>query len=154
MKKCRQKIENMPLKTSSIFSRPWQMSQSACFPSKIFCAVTFLFWSETACVSKARGWPQGWQIPGPRAAQNLSMSHPRDWHGGQMPRSSRGGGGLGAGRSWNWLMHKEEILCFLSTLQPGKGYKRRSISLKVGKIWTTTKIVKSASGDARRLYWV
>ena len=32
-------------------------------------------------------------MPGPRAAQNLQMPLPRDWKGGQMPRSSRGGGG-------------------------------------------------------------
>ena len=32
-------------------------------------------------------------MPGPRAVQNLEMPHPRDWQGGQMPRSSPGGGG-------------------------------------------------------------
>ena len=39
-------------------------------------------------------------MPGPRAVQNLQMPHPRDWQGGQMPRSSPGeerGGPLGAG---------------------------------------------------------
>ena len=30
------------------------------------------------------------------------MPAPRDWKGGKMPRSSPGGGGRGAGRSWNW----------------------------------------------------
>ena len=34
-----------------------------------------------------------WQMPGPPAVQNLDMPHPRDWKGGQMPRSSPGGGG-------------------------------------------------------------
>ena len=29
---------------------------------------------------------------GPRAVQHLQMPHPRDWQGGQMPRSCRGGG--------------------------------------------------------------
>ena len=29
-------------------------------------------------------------MPGPRAAQNLQMPLPRDWKGGQMPRSSPG----------------------------------------------------------------
>ena len=33
-------------------------------------------------MSKAREQPRGWQMPGPRAAQNL-----------QMPRTSPGGGG-------------------------------------------------------------
>ena len=37
MKKCMHKIENMPLQTSSIFSCPGQMSQSAgaCFSSNL-----------------------------------------------------------------------------------------------------------------------
>ena len=30
------------------------------------------------CVSKAREWPRGWQMPGPQAAQNLQMPQPRD----------------------------------------------------------------------------
>ena len=25
-----------------------------------------------------RKWPRGWQMPGPRAVQNLQMPHPRD----------------------------------------------------------------------------
>ena len=53
----------MPLQTSSNFSRPWQMSQSACFSSRILCVV--IFWQETACVSKAPGWPRGLQMPAP-----------------------------------------------------------------------------------------
>ena len=97
MKKCMDKIENMPLKTSSIFTRPWQMSQSACSSTKILCVV--IFWQETACVSKAQGWPRGWQMPGPQTAQNLQMPHPRDWQGWQMPRSSPGGMGA-AGIDW------------------------------------------------------
>ena len=31
-------------------------------------------------------------MPGPRAVQNLQMPHLRDWQGGQVPRSSPGGG--------------------------------------------------------------
>ena len=51
--------------------------------------------------SKARGWPRGWQMPGPRAAQNLQMPHPRDSQGGQMSRSSPVCEGLGAaGVDW------------------------------------------------------
>ena len=38
---------------------------------------------------------RGWEMPGPRAAQNVQMPHPRVWKGGQMPRSSPGGGGGG-----------------------------------------------------------
>ena len=40
------------------------------------------------CVSKAREWPHGWQMPGPCTVQNLQMPHPQDWQGGQMPHSS------------------------------------------------------------------
>ena len=45
-------------------------------------------------------------MPVPRAAQNLQMPYPRDWNGGQMPRSSPwwGGGGVvglgAAGIDW------------------------------------------------------
>ena len=60
-------------------------------------------------------------MPDPRAAQNLQMPHPQDLKGGQMPRSSPGGGGGGwaqlestdalgwqfltkggVGRPWEW----------------------------------------------------
>ena len=44
-------------------------------------------------MTKAQEWPGGWQMPGPRAVQNLQMPHPRDLQGGQMPRSSPVGGG-------------------------------------------------------------
>ena len=60
---------------------------------------------------KAQEWPGGWQMSGPRAAQNLQIPLPWDWQGGQMPRSSRGEGGrwggVGwcAGRRWIWMMH-------------------------------------------------
>ena len=57
---------------------------------------------------KSSGMAPGWQMPGPRAVQNLQnklMPHPRDGQGGQMPRSSPGAGGGGAGRRWNGLMH-------------------------------------------------
>ena len=36
--------------------------------------------------------------------EEMQMLNPRDWQGGKMPRSSRGGGGA-ARRRWNWLMH-------------------------------------------------
>ena len=84
MKKCMHKIENIPLQPSSIYSCPWQMSQS---PS-----------DRTACVFESSGMARGWQMPSPRAMKNLQMPHPRDWQGGQMPAVARGGGGpLGAG---------------------------------------------------------
>ena len=54
-------------------------------------------------MSKAREWPGDWQMPGPRAVQNLQMPHPgTDKARRQMPHSSRGGG---AWCRWNWLMH-------------------------------------------------
>ena len=67
------------------------------FSSKTMCIV--IFWQETACVSKAREWPRGWQMPSPRAVQNL-----------QIPRSSpgAGGGGLGAG-GIDWCIKTEAL---------------------------------------------
>ena len=56
-------------------------------------------------MSKAWEWPRSWQIPGPRPVQNLQIPTTRTNTGGQMPCSSPRGGG-GAGRRWNWLMHK------------------------------------------------
>ena len=50
-------------------------------------------------MSKARGWPWGWQMPGPRAAQNLQMPHPGTDKAGKCPAVALGGGegyGLGA----------------------------------------------------------
>ena len=46
-------------------------------------------------------------MPGARAEQN--------W---QMPRSSRGRWGVGAGRSCNWLMHYEQVFFFSSLSKP------------------------------------
>ena len=84
MKKCMHKIENMPLQPSSIFAICF-------FSSKTLCVV--IFREETACMWKAWEWPRGWQMPGPRAVQNLQMPDPRDWQGGQIPPSSPGGRG-------------------------------------------------------------
>ena len=50
-------------------------------------------------ISKAPGWPHGWQMPVPQAAQNLLMPHLRDWQGAQMPTVA---GGRGGGCRWNW----------------------------------------------------
>ena len=149
MKKCMHKIENMPLQPSSIYSCPWQMSQSAFFFSKTLCVV--IFWRETACVSRAREWPQGWQMPGPRAMQNLQMPHPRDWQGGQMPRSGSGGG---AGRSWNWLMQYGRLSQSFSFPVPVEGSTSLSRSLcrrnhKEFLAWASRskKIVSSTCGQ-------
>ena len=42
-------------------------------------------------MSKAREWPGGWQMPGPRAVQNLQMPHPRTDKAGKCPAVARGG---------------------------------------------------------------
>ena len=56
-------------------------------------------------------------MPGPPAEQNLQIPHPRDWQGGQMPRSSPGGGKP----NWNWLVHNKHTCpwssCLASHLQ-------------------------------------
>ena len=73
-------------------------------------------------MSKARGWPRGWQMPGPRAMQNLQISHPRDSQGGKLPRSAvaRGWGAvrglLGAAGIDCCIMHVVgyfEVISFL-----------------------------------------
>ena len=71
-------------------------------------------------MSKARGWPRGWQMPGPRAVQNLQIPHPRDLQGGKLPRSAvaRGGGRgvLGAAGIDCCIMHMAgyfEVISFL-----------------------------------------
>ena len=49
-------------------------------------------------MSKAQEWPGGWQMPSPRAVQNLQMPHlTRLANVPQYP----GGGEGGAERSWN-----------------------------------------------------
>ena len=48
-------------------------------------------------MSKAQEQPRGWQMPEPRAAQNLQMPHPSPTPGtekaGKCPAVARGGGG-------------------------------------------------------------
>jgi len=66
------------------------------FASTLFAHENYASVNSSCAQSKAWGWPRGWQMPGPWAAQNLQMPHPRDWLGEQMPRSSPGGGGGGA----------------------------------------------------------
>ena len=58
-------------------------------------------------------------MPGPRAAQNLQMPHPRDWKGEQMLRIGGGGGGGGggvgaAGIDWYIIIDrgKHGLACF------------------------------------------
>ena len=71
-------------------------------------------------MSKARGLPRGWQMPGPWAVQNLQIPHPRDSQGGQLPRSAvaRGGGRgvLGAAGIDCCIMHMAgyfQVISFL-----------------------------------------
>ena len=92
MKKCMHKIENMPLQPSSIYFCPWQMSQSAFFPVKTFCVVHDSYRKPRACHNLGNA-PGLTNARPPGSAKQ--MPQPRDWQGGQMPRSSPGGA-LGA----------------------------------------------------------
>ena len=87
-------------------------------------------------MSKAREWPGGWQMPDPRAEQNLQMTHPRHWQGEKMPCSSPGGGG--AGRRWNWLMHnpnrQENIKAFYVLLP--QLIRSRHFMVELRTLWT------------------
>ena len=83
------------------------MSQSAFFPVK---PSVYLYSDRKlrACQKLGNG-PGGWQMPSPRAVQNLQMPHlTRLANVPQYP----GGGEGGAERSWNWswLMHKHLVL--------------------------------------------
>ena len=44
-------------------------------------------------MSKARDWPGGWQMPGPRAVQHLQMPNPGTDKAGKCPAVARRGGG-------------------------------------------------------------
>ena len=41
-------------------------------------------------MSKAREWSRGWQMPGPRAGQNLQTPHPGTDKAGKCPAVARG----------------------------------------------------------------
>ena len=62
------------------------------------------------CVSKAWEWPQGWQMPGPRAVQNLQMP-PGLTRWANAPQWPRRGGGLGAAGIDCCIMDRYQ--CFL-----------------------------------------
>ena len=120
MKKCMDKIENMPLQISSIFSRPWQMSQSACFSSKILCVVSCER-KPRACQKLGVG-PGVGKCPAPGQRKSCKCPTPGLKRRANTPQHPKGGGGGGgAGRSWNWLMHngncyvrlrKKQSTCF------------------------------------------
>ena len=140
MKQCihTYKIENMPLQPSTIYSCPWQMSQSAFFSSKTFCVVifwyslfqalrkpllspvssrfTFVFplsqfsgpnylvaWNRLILIGnrvrvKSLGMALGLTNARSPGSAKFANAPPRDWQGGQIPRSSPGGmEGAGAG---------------------------------------------------------
>ena len=90
-------------------------------------------------------------MPGPPGAQNLQMPHPRDWQGGQMHRSSRGGwgggGGLGtAGIDWCIICRKLSafdrqlnlivVLIYLKTCVKDRGDSSAPIARKKDLIST------------------
>ena len=41
-------------------------------------------------MSKAREWPRGWQMPGPRGVQNLQLPHPGTDKACKCPAVARG----------------------------------------------------------------
>ena len=82
------KIENRPLQTSSIFSRPWQ----------IFCIVQYSDRKPRACQKLGVG-----KCPGAGQRKIFKCPTPGSDKAGKYPAVARGGGG--AGHSWNWLLH-------------------------------------------------
>ena len=55
------------------------------------------------CTLKAREWPRGLQMPGPWAAQNLQMPHPRTDEAGKCTAVARGRERGGWGDGWAQL---------------------------------------------------
>ena len=111
MKEYMHKNENMPLQSSIILCPPWQICQSACFPSKILCVVIFTL--ETTWVPKISVVASWCANSDPRAAQNLLIPHPRGCKAGKCLVKASGGGGLGAA-GIVWLMHKFVVTVLLT----------------------------------------
>ena len=99
-----QNWENIPLKTSTSFFSSCSTNASS-FPQNSSMAL-----SKTR-VSNARGPPRGTQMPNPRAAIRLRMSHLWDWQSEQIPR-----GCLGRGeRGWA-LLELTDALYFVNKI--------------------------------------
>ena len=84
----------------SVRERSWSTNRSTEIP---LAEASLLTPRQKKSFCWGKGVSRGWEMPGPRAAQNFQMPHPRDWKGGQMPHSSPGGGGAGldsAGIDW------------------------------------------------------
>ena len=96
MKKCMHKIAHMPLQAYSIISCPSQMSQYACFSSKILCVVSFLIGNRVHVKSLGKAPGLAYARPPGQAAQNPGLTGQ-----GNAPQWPGGVGGVGAGHSWN-----------------------------------------------------
>ena len=101
MTKWMHNIENMPLQPSSIYSCHWQMSQSA------FCLVkpSVLLYSDRkprACQKLGNG-PGAGKCPAPGQCKIWKYPTTGTDMASKCPAVARRGG---AGRRWNWLMHK------------------------------------------------
>ena len=113
MKEDMHKNENMPLQSSLILCPPWQMSQSACFPSKILCVV--IFGLETTWVPEISVVTSWLGNSDPRAAQNLLIPHPRGCKAGKcLVIAWEGGGGVLGAAGIVWLMHKFVVTVLLT----------------------------------------
>ena len=61
-------------------------------------------------MSKARAWPRGWQMPGPRATQNYQMPAPGTDKTGKCPAVARKGVGGKGGGGWAQLELTDALL--------------------------------------------
>ena len=97
MKKCMHKIENMPLQLSSIYSCPWQMSQSVFFPVKPSVQL-YSDRKQRACQKLGNGQGVG-KCPSPGQCKICKCPTPGTDNAGKCPSVAwgEGGGGLGAG---------------------------------------------------------
>ena len=92
MKKCKQKSREHAFKNFYTFFSSLTDTNLLLFSVKSSMFSYAWIWNHMSV--KSWGWPQGWQMPDTRASQNWRTSHPRDWQGRQMPRSSP--------RGWVW----------------------------------------------------
>ena len=100
MKKCKQKSREHAFKNFYTFFPSLTDTSPLLFSVKSSMFSYAWIWNHVSV--KSWGWPQGWQLPDTRAAQNWRTPHPRTDKAGKCPVVARGGGD---GRSWVWLMH-------------------------------------------------
>ena len=111
MKKCKQKSREHAFKNFYTFFPSLTDTSPLLFSVKSSMFSYAWIWNHVSV--KSWGWPQGWQLPDTRAAQNWRTPHPRDWQDRQIPRSSP--------RGWGWAQLGLTYALHLKTRKLAKG---------------------------------